>query len=69
MRQRGDAWEHLRSGDEVPVGVIFSGCVSADANVVTTEVLDDEPAACRSLDDRTWMILLMNLDDLVDELG
>ncbi|KAK8760607.1 hypothetical protein V5799_028126 [Amblyomma americanum] len=36
-----DAWEHLRSVDEVPTGISFSDYVNADANAVTTEVLTD----------------------------
>lgn len=42
MHQYEDAWEYLRSVDEVPIEIRFSDYVSADANVVTTEVSDDE---------------------------
>lgn len=36
-----DAWEYLRSVDEVPVGISSSDYVSADTNAVTAEVLND----------------------------
>ncbi|EEC09401.1 conserved hypothetical protein [Ixodes scapularis] len=41
VHQHEDAWEHLRLADEVPTGMSFSDYVNADANAVTTEVLDD----------------------------
>ncbi|KAH6948319.1 hypothetical protein HPB50_023427 [Hyalomma asiaticum] len=44
VHQHEDAWEYLRSVDEVPIEMSFSDYVSTDANVVTTvvttEVLD-----------------------------
>lgn len=41
VHQHEDAWERLRLADEVPTGMSFSDYVNADANAVTTEVLDD----------------------------
>ncbi|KAM7299193.1 uncharacterized protein ISCGN_019760 [Ixodes scapularis] len=41
VHQHEDAWERLRLADEVPTGMSFSDYANADANAVTTEVLDD----------------------------
>lgn len=41
VHQHEHAWEHLRSVNEVPLGISFSDYVSSDANAVSTEVLDD----------------------------
>ncbi|KAH6944338.1 hypothetical protein HPB50_002711 [Hyalomma asiaticum] len=42
VQQHEDAWEYHCSVDEVPTEISFSEYMSADANVVTTEVLDDK---------------------------
>lgn len=41
VHQHEDAWEHLRSADELPIGRTSSDYVSADTKAATTEVLND----------------------------